>query len=458
MAATPSSTPTRGTDGPFEQTSRPNSPLAHIGSGTAAKVAPGRSEPELRGSAGDEPASGPECTHLASGHVERGHLGSGHPESRHFPSGNPENRHLASGNPESVHPECEHRADRHLADGQPERGQPERGQLEEEGAARLRGAAGQGIVLVTSRSFSSGVQDLVGELAAAGLDVVRGPATHDLNALREPLSQAVGWIAGTGPITAEHLAQAPQLRVLARYGVGVDAVDLTAAAERGVVVTNTPGANSNAVADHALARLRDVAGGDRRVRSGDWTVRRSRELGSLTVGLLGFGRIGQGVARRLAGFGATVLAHDPFLDAEAIRAAGAEPVTADELPARCDAVSLHAPGGRCVVDADWLDRARDGLILVNTARADLVDEAAVAAALRAGRLGGYAADTLAGESSGTAGPLLADDLAELVLITPHTGAQTVEAVDRMGASATADLLAVLSGADPTHPVRTPEEK
>jgi D-3-phosphoglycerate dehydrogenase len=314
----------------------------------------------------------------------------------------------------------------------------------------------RGTVLVTSRSFSSGVQDLVGTLRAAGLDVVRGPAGHDLPALREPLAQAVGWIAGTGPITAEHLAHAPRLRVLARYGVGVDAIDLPAAAARGVVVTNTPGANSDAVADHALALLlaglRDVSGGDRRVRIGDWSVRRGRELGSLTVGVLGFGRIGQGVARRLAGFGTTVLAHDPFLDDERIRAAGAEPVSADELPARCDAVSLHAPGGRRVVDAGWLARAREGLLLVNTARADLIDEVAVAAALRSGRLTGYAADTLAAEGHDTDSPLLADDLADLVVITPHSGAQTVEAVDRMGAAATADLLAVLAGTTPTHPV------
>ncbi len=316
-----------------------------------------------------------------------------------------------------------------------------------------------GTVLVTARSFSSGSHDLVGELGAAGFDVVRGPATHDLEALREPLGRAVGWIAGTGPITASHLAQAPRLRVLARYGVGVDAVDLSAAADHGVVVTNTPGANSAAVADHAvallLARLRDVVAGDRRVRSGDWTVRRGREVGSLTVGVLGFGRIGQGVTRRLAGFGATVLAHDPFLDPDDIRALGARPATAEELPARCDAVSLHAPGGQLVVDSGWLDRARDGLIVVNTARADLVDEAAVATALRAGRLGGYAADTLGSEGAGADSPLLADDLAELVVLTPHTGAQTVEAVDRMGGTATADLLAVLAGEPPRFPVQLP---
>ena len=316
-------------------------------------------------------------------------------------------------------------------------------------------------VLVTSRSFSSGFRDLTAELRAAGYEVVRGPATHDLDALREPLETAVGWIAGTGPVTDEHLARAPKLRVVARYGVGVDAVDLSAAAARGVVVTNTPDANSDAVADHALAlllaALRDVVAGDRRVRGGDWTVRRGRDLGALTVGVLGFGRIGQGVARRLAGFGATVLAHDPYVSAETLHARGAQPVSAHELPSRCDAVSLHAPGGRRVIDVAWLGGSRTGLILVNTARADLVDEAAVAEALRDGRLGRYATDTLASESGGSS-PLLAEDLAELVVVTPHSAAQTVEAVDRMGSIATTDLLAVLAGAPPAHPVRLPEQR
>ena len=321
-------------------------------------------------------------------------------------------------------------------------------------------ATPRGLVLVTSRSFSSGSRDLIGELAAAGLEVVRGPASHDLAALREPLRGAVAWIAGNGPVTAAHLAQAPQLRVVARHGVGVDAVDLGAAAGRGVIVTNTPGANSDAVADHAiallLAVLRGIVDGDRRVRAGDWAVRQGRELGALRVGVLGFGRIGQGVARRLAGFSSEVFVHDPYLNDDEVRSMGAEPVSLDDMPERVDAVSLHAPGGRCVVDATWLERAKLGFVVINTARADLVDEVAVAAGLRSGRLAAFAADTLSSESSGAASPLLADDLAHRVVITPHMGAQSVEAVDRMGSTATADVMAVLAGAWPAHPVRVPE--
>ncbi|MER7083214.1 hydroxyacid dehydrogenase, partial [Saccharopolyspora kobensis] len=112
-----------------------------------------------------------------------------------------------------------------------------------------------GTVLVTSRSFGSGAVPCADELTAAGLRVVRGSTVHDPAELAGPLAEAVAWIAGTAPITDEHLAAAPRLKVIARYGVGVDSVDLAAAARRGITVTNTPGANSEAVADLTIALL-----------------------------------------------------------------------------------------------------------------------------------------------------------------------------------------------------------
>jgi D-3-phosphoglycerate dehydrogenase len=301
-------------------------------------------------------------------------------------------------------------------------------------------------VLVTSRSFSTGTRRLTEELAAGGIEVVRGPADHNLAALAELLPTVDGWIAGTGPIGDAHLALAPQLQIIARYGVGVDAVDLAAADRRGVIVTNTPGANSGAVADHAVAlllsALRDVAAGDRRVRDGRWTVQRTRELSGLTVGIIGFGRIGRGVANRLTGFGCRVLASDPFLSPADIAGGGAEPRTADELVEQSDVISLHAPGDHQIVDEQWLAHVRPGLILVNTARADLVDEAALASALRDKRVAKYAADTLSSES-GAESPLLTADLVDQVTVTPHSAAQTVEAVDLMGGAAVAAIRSVL---------------
>jgi D-3-phosphoglycerate dehydrogenase len=321
------------------------------------------------------------------------------------------------------------------------------------------GGAVVSTVLVTSRSFSSGRADVTARLLASGHRVVRGPSDHELETLRPLLAGAVAWIAGTGPVTAEHLDAAPALRVLARYGVGVESVDLEAAAERGVVVTNTPGANTDAVADHTvglmLAALRGTASGDRRVRTGDWSATRGREVADLTIGIVGFGRIGQGVARRLSGFGPRLLVSDPYVPVHVIESFGASYRELHQLPSTADLVTLHAPGGQTIVTADWLGRARQGLTIVNTARADLVDENALVASLRDRVVVAYAADTVAGDTGAHHSPLLDPDLAEVVTITPHLGAQTVEAIDAMGTFAVDDILAVLSGRAPDHPVPTP---
>lgn len=310
-------------------------------------------------------------------------------------------------------------------------------------------------ILVTSRSFGSGKNDYSAQLAALGHRVVSGSPSHDLEALTADLADTDAWIAGTGPVTAAHLDRAPALKVIARYGVGVEAVELDAAAARGIVVTNTPGANSGAVADHTVALLlaaaRQVAAGDRRVRRGDWRAIRGRELGAMAIGIWGFGRIGQGVARRLRGFGPRIVACDPYLDHQRAEELGVEPGSPEDL-ARCDAVSLNAPGGSTLVTREWLQGVRPGLLLVNSARADLVDEEALAEALRTGVIAGYAADSVAGDVAGHDSPLLADDLAELVTITPHVGAQTVEAIDEMGRLAVENALAVLNGKQPPNAV------
>ena len=305
------------------------------------------------------------------------------------------------------------------------------------------------VILVTSRSFGDGDLDVHARAAEAGHTIVRGPAHHPLDDLAGVLPTVDAWIAGTGPVTTEHLDLAPRLAVIARYGVGVEAVDLAAATERGIVVSNTPGANAEAVADHtvglALAALRSTVDGDRRVRSGDWTVRRGRELGRSTVGIVGFGRIGRGVARRLQGFGSDVLATDPFVPAEDVRRAGAEPATLDEIFAKADVITLHAPGGQVIVDEERIARLRRGAVIVNCARPDLVDEPALAAALADGRVGAYAADVLTGDTAGHDSPLLDAALADRVVITPHLAAQTTQAVDNMGAMALESALAVLAG-------------
>lgn len=318
-------------------------------------------------------------------------------------------------------------------------------------------------MLVTSRSFGGGRLDLTGELERAGCRVEFGAADHALEKLAGPLGRAAAWICGTGPVTAGHLDAAPDLRLIARYGTGTDNVDLQAAAERRVLVTNTPGANTEAVADHTLAlmlaSLRGIGAGVRPLRSSPRQALRARELGSLTVGLVGFGRVARAVVRRLRGFGSVVLAYDPFVDESTFASCGVRrSADLQDLGQACDLISLHLPGDDVVVDHRFLEQVRPGTTLINTARAALVDEAAVAEALRSGRLGGYASDVLTGELTDAPrrNPLLAEDLAGLTVFTPHTAAQTVEAIDRMGRGTVDAVLALLNGDQPQHRIELPE--
>jgi D-3-phosphoglycerate dehydrogenase len=321
---------------------------------------------------------------------------------------------------------------------------------EETGAART--------VVVTARSFGSGDADPAGLLQKAGLRVAHADPAHDHAVLEETLSAAVAWLAGTSPIDDRHLVAAPKLKIVARYGTGYDSVDLAAAARRGVIVTNTPGANTEAVADHTvgliLATLRYVVAGDRASREGVRPPLRGRELGALTVGIVGFGNIGRAVARRLiGGFGSRVLAYDPFVAPERAREAGVEPVGDLSVLARvADVLTLHMPGGgSAVIDATFLGRMRPGAVLINTARGDLLDEQAVANVLEKGRLAAAAVDVLASEPA-TSSPLLD---APNAIVTPHIAAQTTQAIDRMGMMAAEEVVRVLAGEAPRHPVAVP---
>jgi D-3-phosphoglycerate dehydrogenase / 2-oxoglutarate reductase len=313
-------------------------------------------------------------------------------------------------------------------------------------------------VVVTARSFGSGDADPAGLLQKVGLRVANADPAHDQAVLEETLSAAVAWIAGTSPIDDRHLAAAPKLKIVARYGTGYDSVDLAAAARRGVIVTNTPGANAEAVADHTvglmLATLRHLVAGDRASRDGIRLPLRGRELGALTVGIVGFGIIGRAVARRLiGGFGSRVVAYDPFVAPERVREVGIEPVgDLSGLARVADVLTLHMPGGGgAVVDAAFLSRMRPGAVLINTARGDLLDEQAVASALAERRLAAAAVDVLASEPA-TSSPLLD---APNAIVTPHVAAQTTQAIDRMGMMAAEEVVRVLAGKAPRHPVTIP---
>jgi D-3-phosphoglycerate dehydrogenase len=256
------------------------------------------------------------------------------------------------------------------------------------------------------------------------------------------LDGATALIAGTEPLTRDVLTAAPNLRVISRCGVGLDNVDLGAAADLGIEVTATRFAHVDAVAELTLGGLlcllRHVARADRSVRDGGWAKAMGGLLRGKTVGLVGLGRTGRAFARLLAPFDVRLLATDPMADTEAARGLGVELLSLDALLARADVVSLHLPYSPEVhhlLDADALARMKEGSYLVNCARGGLVDEAALAASLDSGHLAGAYLDVF--EREPYDGPLAASTR---TLLTTHLGSYALESRVAMELEAVGNLL------------------
>lgn len=255
-------------------------------------------------------------------------------------------------------------------------------------------------------------------------------------------------------------AAGPTLRIVANYAVGFDNIDLEACRRRGIRVSNTPGVLTEATADLTwaliLAAARHVAAGDRLVRSGQWrgwapTQLLGLELNGATLGIVGAGRIGTAVARRSVGFNMRVLYTDPRPNPELERDLRAERVELPLLIAESDVVSLHLPyqpENRHLIGPAELAAMKPTAILVNTARGPIVDEAALVAALRAGRLAAAGLDVYENE------PDLTPGLAELpsVVLLPHLGSATTQTRQRMAAMAAENVVAVLAGRRPPNAV------
>ncbi len=272
---------------------------------------------------------------------------------------------------------------------------------------------------------------------------------YDEPQLMAALGDAVAVLAGIEPYTERVLRTASHLRVIARLGVGFDNVDLEAARRHGVVVALTPDTNHEAVADHAMAMiaalLQELFAYDRTVRAGGWGTRFHPGVTGRTLGIVGFGRIGRATARRARAFGMRVLATSPGMPPEAMRREGVEPVALDELFAAADVVSLHAPltpATHQLVNAARLSRMRPGAYLVNTARGGLVDQEALVAALREGRLAGAALDVFEDEPLPPDSPLRTLDR---VILTPHVAGLSEDAVAQMTAMCIDNILRVLAG-------------
>jgi D-3-phosphoglycerate dehydrogenase len=320
--------------------------------------------------------------------------------------------------------------------------------------ARLKNAC----ILVTPTSFAR--NDITMRMA---LELEVGEVIY--NQSGKPLTSAElaaqirgvdGIIAGLDAIDRAALECADRLKVIARYGVGVDAIDLYAAREKGIVVTNTPGANSVSVAELAvglmLSLARSIPAATQATRRGEWPRTQGISMKGKTVGLIGFGAIGRQVARMLGGFECTLLAYDPVADESSAVVLNVQPLERDEVASRADFLSLHCPvlpETRSMVDAAFLARMKPGSYLINTARGELVDENALLASLESGHLSGAALDVFAPQPPDPNNPLL---LHPRVIATPHMGAHTDGAMSSMGWMALNDCLAVLRGEEPLYRV------
>ena len=312
-------------------------------------------------------------------------------------------------------------------------------------------------LVITANGFQKPSMRSVIDLARTYFDeVVENPwgRRGTQEEIRQIWDGADAIICGAERFDAGMIADAPaNLKVLSHYGVGVDGIDIPAAKARGILVCNTPGANTDSVADMAmcliLAAARQVVNHDAHTRLGEWKRYPSFELRGKKLGLAGFGAIGQAVARRAAGFGMEILAFDPCFNAQAAERLGVAGASFGEILSQCDIVSLHmpcTPETRRIINADTLGKMKKTAVLINTARGGLVDEAALAEALRTGTIAGAGLDVYDQE------PLRESPLfgLENVTLMPHCSANTAEASRNMGVMAVENAHRALNGLDGAH--------
>jgi len=303
----------------------------------------------------------------------------------------------------------------------------------------------------------SRAEDELGEIPAglreAGLELRLGSGklSTPVAEVIESLDGCAAVIAGQEPYVAEVFDACPELRLVVRFGVGFDAVDVPAATERGVLVATIPGTNEWGIADHTIGMILDLAHGisshDRAMRRGEWQAQRGIDVWRATIGIVGLGRIGRSVALRAAGFEMRVIAYEPDPLMEFVEEHGVELVTLERVFSESDFVTLHLPAmpeTERLVDASKLALMKPTAFLVNTARGDVLDEDAVYDALRSGQIAG------AGLDAWTTEPMLDPRWSALenVVLTPHCGANTLGVWTASGAMAVDIVLKVLRGEKP----------
>lgn len=277
---------------------------------------------------------------------------------------------------------------------------------------------------------------------------------EDYNDALDDIARYDAVIVRVAELDAEVIDRADKLQVIAKHGTGLDNVDIEAASDRDIVVCNTPGANAQSVAEHAIALLfgvrRKLHTADRHVRSGDWerSAFRGHELSGDTLGLLGFGDIAQKTASLAQGIGMTVLAYDPYVLADDLPEGIEKIETTEALFEQSDAVSIHAPlteETHHSVSTAELEALGADNVLINTSRGAIVDETALIEALETDTIAGAGLDNFETEPPGEDHPLYALDN---VLLTPHVGGVTTQALRRMSQQAAENVRTVYEGGIP----------
>lgn len=307
-------------------------------------------------------------------------------------------------------------------------------------------------ILVTPTSFFNDYNAVAIEKLENFADtIIKNPYSRPLQPeeILDLLRDVDGYIAGLDYITADVINKAPkELKVISRYGAGVDRVDIDAARKRGITVTNTPGVNSQAVCELAFALMlslsRSITKLDASVRRGEWPRSVGIELYGKTLGIIGLGAIGKKLAKKAIAFGMTVIAYDPYFDHEFANRHKIAQGSFYEVLETSDYISLHLPlteQTKHIINEDNIKRIKKGAIIINTARGGLIDERAVAKALDEKRIGGLGIDVY--EKEPVTDSVLLNK--ENVIMTPHTGAHTKEAIARMGMLAVDNLIQELTG-------------
>jgi phosphoglycerate dehydrogenase-like enzyme len=308
-------------------------------------------------------------------------------------------------------------------------------------------------VLIGSRSFGQAFPEHLQELEKLGCEVVPNPVGRALreDELLDAIKGIDAIITGTDELTARVIQSAYRLKTIVKHGVGLETIDLQAARERGIVVSATPGAIHDSVADLTMALLlalaRKIVPSHLATQQGLWKATFGVELRDKTMGLVGLGRIGKAVTARAKGFGMRIVASDPNPDQVFAAANDVLLLPLSELLTVSDVVSLHVAAeqvGGTLIGPKELRMLKPSAFLINTARGQLVDEDALAAAIREGRLGGAGIDAFVNEPP-TGSPLLTLDN---VVLTPHLGGRTLDGQRRMGEIAIQNCVRALRRAAP----------